>query len=88
MENKENSKPWGFSKGLVEVKRTKPMAEYTRCLNELRDVVLTTEKRGCSMASYYNKLNGRAPLTLAEEQRITEVFDRYDIENWQGTTEN
>ena len=87
METPEINKPEGFSKGLDEVKRTRPMAEYTRCLNELREVILTTEKRGCSLASYYSKLNGRAPLTIAEEQRIAEVFDRYDVTDWRGTAE-
>ena len=87
METPEINKPDGFSKGLDEVKSTRPMAEYTRCLNELREVILTTEKRGCSLASYYSKLNGRAPLTIAEEQRIAEVFERYDVDDWRGTAE-
>lgn len=87
METPEINKQDGFSKGLEEVKRTRPMAEYTRCLNELREVILTTEKRGCSLSSYYSKLNGRAPLTIAEEQRIAEVFDRYDVTDWRGTAE-
>ena len=87
METPEINKQDGFSKGLEEVKRTRPMAEYTRCLNELRAVILTTEKRGCSLASYYSKLNGRAPLTIAEEQRIAEVFERYDVTDWRGTAE-
>lgn len=88
METTEKNNKWGFSRGLDEVKRTKPMAEYSRCLDELKTVILTTEKRGNSLASYYSKLNGRTPLTLAEEQRIAEVFDRYDIDEWQGTTDN
>lgn len=88
METTEKNKPDGFSRGLEEVKHTLPMAEYTRCLNELRDVILTTEKRGNSLASYYSKLNGRTPLTIAEEQRIAEVFDRYGVEDWQGTIDD
>ena len=88
METAENIKPDGFIKGLEEVKRTRPLAEYTRCLNELRDVILTTEKRGNSPSSYYSKLNGRTPLTVAEEQRIAEVFDRYDVTDWRGTLDD
>ena len=88
METAEIIKPDGFIRGLEEVRQTRPMAEYTCCLNELRDVILTTEKRGCSLASYYSKLNGRTPLTIAEEQRIAEVFDRYGVTDWQGTTED
>ena len=88
METTEKNNTWGFSRGLDEAKRTLPMTEYSSCLNELRDVILTTEKRGNSLNSYYAKLNGRTPLTIAEEQRIAEVFDRYGIEDWQGTTEN
>ena len=78
----EKTKPDGFSRGLDEAKRTLPMTEYSRCLNDLRDVILNTEKRGCSIASYYSKLNGRTPLTLAEEQRIAEVFANYGITDW------
>ena len=88
METTEKNKPDGFSRGLDEAKRTLPMTEYSKCLNELRDVILNTEKRGNSINSYYAKLNGRTPLTIAEEQRIAEVFDRYGIDNWQGTVDD
>ena len=82
-----NIQPDGFSRGLDMVKRTRPLADYTDCLNELREVILTTEKRGCSLASYYNKLNGRTPLTIAEEERINAIFARYGVTEWHGITE-
>ena len=83
MEATEKTK--GFSRGLDVVYNTKTAAEYDRCRNELRDVIMTTEKGVITMAIFYNKRDGRTPLTLAEEQRIAEVFDRYGITDWQGT---
>ena len=63
---------------------TLPKAEYDKCLYELREVILTTEKRGCSVASFYSKRYGNAPLTVSEEQKIAEVFAKYGVTEWQG----
>ena len=82
METIEKTK--GFSRGLDVVYNTKTAAEYDRCRNELRDVIMTTEKGVITMAIFYNKRDGRTPLTLAEEQRIAEVFAEYGITDWQG----
>lgn len=84
MENTKISKPWGFMKGINEVAETRPKADYDLCLKELANVILTTEERGSSVASYYNKRNGRVPLTLAENERINEVFAKYGVSDWQG----
>lgn len=84
MEKQGESRPYGFQRGLQQVCNTKPKAEYDRCLAELREVILTTEKRGCSMASFYSKRYGNAPLTVSEEQKIAEVFAKYGVTEWQG----
>ena len=84
MENNQDNKPNGFQRGLQQVAVTRTKVEYDQCLAELREVILTTEKRGCSMASFYSKRYGNAPLTVSEEQRIAEVFARYGVTDWQG----
>lgn len=63
---------------------TRPKAEYDQCLTELREVILTTEKRGCSVSSFYHKRYGDAPLTVSEEQKIAEVFAKYGVTEWYG----
>lgn len=82
METTEKTK--GFSRGLDVVYHTKTAAEYDRCREELRTVIMTTEKGVITPAIFYNKRDGRTPLTLAEEQRISEVFAKYGIADWQG----
>ncbi len=84
MEKQGENKPNGFQRGLWLCATTHIKVEYDQCLAELREVILTTEKRGCSMASFYSKRYGNAPLTVSEEQRIAEVFAKYGIEDWQG----
>lgn len=74
----------GFQHGLQQVCNTRPKAEYDQCLADLREVILTTERRGCSIASFYNKRYGTTPLTVGEEQRIAEVFALYGVADWQG----
>ena len=77
---KQGGKTNGFQRGLQQVCNTKPKAEYDQCLAELREVILTTEKRGCSPSSFYSKRRGNAPLTVSEEQRIA----KYGVTDWQG----
>ena len=84
MEKHGENKTNGFQRGLQEVCNTRPKAEYDQCLAELREVILTTEKRGCSVASFYSKRYGNAPLTVSEEQKIAEVFAKYGVADWQG----
>ena len=84
MEKQGENKSNGFQRELQEVCNTRPKAEYDQCLAELREVILTTEKRGCSMASFYKKRYGKAPLTVSEEQKIAEVFAKYGVTEWQG----
>lgn len=84
MEKQGENKPNGFQRGLQEVCNTRPKAEYDQCLAELREVILTTEKRGCSVASFYSKRYGNAPLTVSEEQKIAEVFAKYGVTEWRG----
>ena len=45
---------------------------------------MTTESRGVSRSSYYNKRYGRIPLTVAEEEIIAKIFWRNGITNWRG----
>lgn len=84
MEKQGKNKPNGFQKGLRQVCNTRPKAEYDQCRKELLEVILTTEKKGCSVASFYSKRYGNAPLTVSEEQKIAEVFAKYGVTEWQG----
>ena len=84
MENTDKSKIWGFKKGLNAVYNNCTASQYSRCLSETREVIMTTEARGNSMASYYTKMNGKVPLTIAETEKLNEVFARYGITEWQG----
>lgn len=84
MENLENNKILGFKKGLNAVYDNCTAAQYSQCLAEARDVIMTTEARGNSVASYYTKMNGKVPLTVAETEKLNEVFARYGITDWQG----
>ena len=79
-ENKSN----GFQRGIDKCATTLTKVEYDKCLAELKNVILTTEKRGCSIASFYLKRYGDAPLTVSEEQGIAEVFAKYGITDWRG----
>lgn len=84
MEKQGENKINGFQRGLQQVCDTRPKSEYDRCLAELREVILTTEMRGNSLASFYLKRYGNAPLTVSEEQKIAEVFAKYGVSEWQG----
>jgi hypothetical protein len=84
MENTEKIKNWGFKKGLNTVYNNCTAAQYSRCLAETREVIKTTEARGNSMASYYTKMNGKVPLTIAETEKLNEVFASYGVTDWQG----
>lgn len=84
-ENIKKNKPDGFHKGLMEVYHTKTAAAYTQCLAETREICMGTEKgRGNSRSSYYNKMYGRMPLSVAETERLNEMFARYGVTDWQG----
>lgn len=87
MENSENLKVNGFQRGLDVVFQTRTAAEYNQCLEEVRQVILTTEKRGSSIATFYNKRYGRTPLSIAETSNLSEVFARYGVEDWRGCDE-
>ena len=84
MEITEKSKNWGFKRGLNTVYNNCTAAQYSQCLSETREVIMTTEARGNSMASYYTKMNGKVPLTIAETEKLNAVFARYDVTDWQG----
>lgn len=84
MEKKEEtSKSNGFKKGLDAVYNTCSAAQYAQCLAETREVCMGTESRGNSRTSYYNKMYGRTPLTIAETERLNDVFARYGVTDWQ-----
>lgn len=84
MESTEKKQKWGFKKGLNAVYQNCTAAQYSHCMTEVREVITTTEARGNSQASYYAKMNGRAPLTVAETEKLSEVFARYGVTEWQG----
>lgn len=84
MEKPEKPKNWGFKKGLNEVYNNCTAAQYAKCLSETREVIMTTEARGNSLASFYTKMNGKVPLSITETERIAEVFARYGVTEWQG----
>ncbi|MBO5758455.1 MAG: hypothetical protein J6R31_00230 [Rikenellaceae bacterium] len=84
MEKQGENKSNGFQRGLHQVAITRTKVEYDQCLTEVREVILTTEKRGCSVASFYSKRYGKIPLTVSEEQKIAEVFVKYGVTEWQG----
>lgn len=84
MENTDKRKIWGFKKGLNAVYNNCTAAQYSKCLAETRAVIMTTEARGNSMASYYTKMNGKVPLTIAESEKLNEVFASYGVTDWQG----
>jgi hypothetical protein len=83
-ENYKKNPPLGFKKGLNAVYNVCTAAQYSQCLAETRTVITTTESRCNSLASYYSKMNGRVALTVAETERITEVFAKYGVTDWQG----
>jgi len=84
MENNQNEPPVGFKRGINQVYNTRSAADYARCLKEVSDVCTTTESRCNSRSSYYNKMNGRTPLSVAETERLNEIFARYGVTDWQG----
>jgi hypothetical protein len=84
MGNTEKVKILGFKKGLNAVYNNCTAAMYTQCLADTREVIMTTEARGNSMASYYTKMNGKAPLTIAETEKLNEVFAKYGVTDWHG----
>lgn len=86
MESTDNSTPTaGFQRGVSIAYRTLTAENYDKCMAEVRNIIASTEERGNSRSTYYNKLNGRTPLTIAEAQRLDEVFARYGIADWRGT---
>lgn len=82
-----NAKEDGFTKGLQAVRNKCTAADYDRCKEEVKDVCLTTEVRYNSRGSYYRKMNGLTPLTVAEEERMDKVFAKYGVSDWRGTAE-
>jgi len=82
--NLEKRKHAGFKKGLETVYHTRTAAEYSRCMNEVREVCMTTENHSNSYSSYLNKMKGIAPISAAETEKLNEVFVRYGITDWQG----
>jgi len=82
MEETKKNKSKGFRSGLQKVYESRPAAEYACCLKEVREVCQTTEERGNSRTTFYNKMNGRSPLTIAEASRLSEVFARYGVTDW------
>lgn len=89
MEEKIEKNNWGFYKGLQEVFNTCSAATYSHCLNETREICMSTEKgRGNSYSSYYNKMYGKKPLSVAETEKIGAIFARLGITDWQGGRES
>lgn len=83
MENSTENK-MGFQRGLDRVYETCSAEQYDRCLREVKEVCMSTEVINASQASYYNKRRGVRPLSVAEAERLTAVFARYGVTDWQG----
>lgn len=85
MENQaKEEKKEGFEVGIKAAYKKCTAAQYDQLLHDLTEVCMSTEARGVSRSSYYNKRYGRTPLTKAEEESITKIFWRYGITNWRG----
>ena len=80
----ENQEKKGFERGIKAVYQRCTAAEYDQCLAEANRICMTTEERGASRSSYYNKRYGRTPLTVAETTLLTALFARFGITDWQG----
>ena len=85
METNATTTADGFTLGLKAVHETRTAAEYQRCMDEAKEVCMTTEVRCNSRGTYYRKMYGLTPLTVAEAQRLEEVFAKYGITDWRGT---
>ena len=83
MEKSENNN--GFTRGLQTVKETRPAADYERCRKEAKEICMTTETRYNSRSTYYLKMKGRTPLTVAEDDRLNQMFAKYGVTDWRGT---
>lgn len=83
-EKKEKMEKMGFERGIRSVYLKCTAAEYDFCLAEANRICMTTEERGASRSSYYNKRYGRTPLTVAETNLLADLFARFGITDWQG----
>lgn len=84
MANTEKSQTSGFQRGLSIVYNTRTAAEYAHCMEACRIVCTTTEARGNSRSSFYNKRYGRTPLSVTETKRIAAIFAQYGVTDWEG----
>lgn len=82
----EKNKNWGFKKGLNAVFNSPncSAAQYTKCLQEAKEICTTTEPKNSSLSSYYSKMNGRMPMSVAEAEKMDNLFARYGVTDWQG----
>ena len=74
----------GFEVGIKAAYEKLTAVQYDQLLHDLTEACMTTEARGVSRSSYYNKRYGRTPLTMAEEEIIAKIFWRNGITNWRG----
>lgn len=80
----KKKQPMGFKKGLNAVYNNCTAAQYAACLAETREICTTTEARSNSISSFYSKMNGKAPTSVAESEKLAKVFARYGVTDWQG----
>ena len=68
MENqaKKEEKKAGFEVGIKAAYKKLTAVQYDQLLHDLTEACMTTEVRGASRSSYYNKRYGRTPLTQKE----------------------
>ena len=74
----------GFEVGIKAAYEKLTAVQYDQLLHDLTEACMTTEARGVSRSSYYNKRYGRTPLTVAETNLLADLFARFGITDWQG----
>ena len=84
IDKKEKKEKNGFERGIKAVYLKCTAAQYDFCLAEANRICTTTEARGTSRSSYYNKRFGRTPLTAAETALLADLFASFGITDWQG----
>lgn len=85
MENTRKKRFDGFQRGILAAEEICPKADCERLVNELIYICMNTEAFNNSRSNFYNKRQGRAPLSAKETELIDKAFRKYGITDWRGT---